>query len=241
MAELPRTQLVAKHDVAEGTMAFEFAKPDGFTFTAGQFADYTLIDPPQTDAEGDIRGFSLANPPYADTLMAATRMRDTAFKRVLRDLPIGTEVLLDAPYGSFTLHRNTARRAVFLTGGIGITPVRSILLQAAHDDTGHDITVFYANNRTQDAAFLDELLALGRDHTRIDVVAAISKPEESDEEWTGETGYVTADMLHRHLDAIAGPIYYLCGPPGMVKAMRGILDEAGVDPDDIRTEEFDGY
>jgi ferredoxin-NADP reductase len=89
-----------------------------------------LINPSETDAEGNTRGFSLASAPYEDDLMLATRMRDTAFKRVLKTMALGAELTLDAPYGSFTLHNNAAIPAVFVTGGIGVTPVRSIVLQA---------------------------------------------------------------------------------------------------------------
>src|SRR6185312_13489548 len=118
-------KLIEKKEVAEGTMAFIFEKPDGFTYKAGQFGDFTLINPKETDAEGNTRGFSLTNPSYAKELMLATRMRNTAFKRVLKDLSLGAELKFDAPYGSFTLHNNKEIPAVFLTGGIGITPVRS--------------------------------------------------------------------------------------------------------------------
>src|ERR1043165_6981423 len=98
-----KTTLQKKEEVADGTMAFHFEKPGGFVFKAGQFGDFTLINPVETDAEGNTRGFSLASAPYEDTLMFATRMRDTAFKRVLSTMEIGKEVSVDAPYGSFTL------------------------------------------------------------------------------------------------------------------------------------------
>jgi len=81
--------------------------------------------------------------------MSATRMRDTAFKRVLKTMPLGTELTLDAPYGSFTLHNNAAIPAVFVTGGIGVTPVRSIVLQAIHDQVARRIIVIANGRRTQ--------------------------------------------------------------------------------------------
>jgi ferredoxin-NADP reductase len=121
-----KTRLKSRQEIAAGTMAFHFEKPEGFAYKAGQFADYTLITPPETDAEGNTRGFSLASAPYEDDLMLATRMRDTAFKRVLKNMEHGTELTLDAPYGSFTLHNNTQIPAVFLTGGIGVTPVTTM-------------------------------------------------------------------------------------------------------------------
>ena len=76
-------KLESRQDIADGTMAFYFEKPQGFTHKAGQYADLTLIDPSETDAEGNIRTFTLANAPYEDRLMFATRMRDTDRKSVV--------------------------------------------------------------------------------------------------------------------------------------------------------------
>ena len=96
----------AREEVAEGTMAFHFEKPTGFKFKAGQFADVTLIDPPETDAEGNTRTFSIASPPFENELVFTTRMRDTAFKRSLKKVPLATEVKIGSAAGSFTLHKN---------------------------------------------------------------------------------------------------------------------------------------
>lgn len=76
-----KIKLKSKKEVASGTMEFRFDKPEGFTYKAGQFADYTLINPEETDAEGNVRGFSLSSAPYEDDVMFTTRMRDTAFKK----------------------------------------------------------------------------------------------------------------------------------------------------------------
>ena len=83
-------KLTSKREIAEGTMAFHFEKPSGLEFRAGQFCDLTLLEPSETDAEGNIRGFSLVNAPFEDEIIVATRMRDTAFKRVLKEMPVGT-------------------------------------------------------------------------------------------------------------------------------------------------------
>ncbi|MCH6472481.1 ferredoxin--NADP reductase [Sinomonas terrae] len=238
---LPTTRLIEKEQIAEGTMAFRFAKPEGFTYQAGQFADYTLIDPPETDGEGNTRGFTLASAPYEPFLMCATRMRDTAFKRVLKDMPVGTELTLDAPYGSFTLHHNIARPAVFLTGGIGITPVRSIALQSVRDKSGHRIFAFHSNRRPEDAPFLDEMVRLGESEDSIVFVPTMTKPEDSERAWEGETGHIDKEMISKHIKDLTAPIYYLCGPRSMVAAMRSLLKDMGADEDDIRTEEFAGY
>jgi ferredoxin-NADP reductase len=81
-------RLAERHEVAEHTMAFQFEKPAGWTFKAGQFVDMTLLNPPETDAEGNTRGFSISSAPHEPTIMVTTRLRDTAFKHVLKTMPI---------------------------------------------------------------------------------------------------------------------------------------------------------
>ncbi len=236
-----KTVLKNKKEIADGTMAFYFEKPAGFVFKAGQFGDFTLINPGETDAEGNTRGFSLASAPYEADLMIATRLRDTAFKRVLRAMEIGTEVSLDAPYGSFTLHNNAKIPAVFLTGGIGVTPVRSIVLQAAHDNLPHRILLFDSNRKPEDSAFLKELMEAQVNNLNYRFIGTMTEMEKSGMKWNGETGYITKAMLEEHIGDLTSPIYYLAGPASMVTAMRKTLNEAGVDDDNIRTEEFSGY
>ena len=234
-------RLTKREEIAEGTMAFHFAKPADFQFRPGQSIDMTLLDPPETDGEGNIRTFSLVGAPFEGDLMIATRMRDTAFKRVLRKASLGLEVKIDGPSGSFVLHRNPEKAGVFLAGGIGITPFLSIVRQAAHDHAPHQLYLFYANRRPEDAAFLDVLTETAKQNPNFHLVATMSKMEESRREWKGETGNIDKNMLTRHLPTLQGPIYYLAGPPAMVAAMRSMLTEAAVDEDDIRSEEFSGY
>lgn len=233
--------LESKQEIAVGTMAFHFKKPKGFVHKAGQFGDFTLINPAQTDAEGNIRAFSLASAPYEDGLMFATRMRDTAFKRVLTTMEAGTELTLDAPHGSFTLHNNASIPAVFLAGGIGITPARSIILQAAHDKLPHKIFLFDSNKRPEDTAFLDDLVAAQKENPNYTFVGTMTQMEDSKHAWQGETGFITQAMLQKYISDLTLPIYYVAGPRAMVDAMRTLLSKAGVNDDNIRTEEFSGY
>jgi ferredoxin-NADP reductase len=200
-----------------------------------------MINPVETYAEGNIRGISQASAPYEDSLMFATRMRDTAFKRVLKTMEPRMELTLDAPYGSFTLHNDANRPAVFLTGGIGVTPVRSIVLQAAHDKLPHKILLFDSNRRPEDAAFLDELMEAQKENPNYTFIGTMTQMEKSSRAWHGETGYITKSMLLKHIGDLTLPIYYIVGPGTMVHAMRDILNDAGVNDDNIRTEEFTGY
>ena len=235
------SKLIDRKEVAERTIAFRFEKPSGWTFKAGQFIDMTLPDPSETDSEGNTRGFSIASGPHEETLMVATRMRDTAFKRVLKTMPIGTAVKIEGPFGDLTLHNNASRAAVFLAGGIGITPFRSMLVRAAKEKLPHRIFLFYSNRRPEDAPFLEELQALERENPNYKLIASMTETEKSQRPWNGETGLINQEMLARYLKSAGMPIYYIAGPPAMVKGLHEMLNKAGVNDDDIRAEEFAGY
>jgi ferredoxin-NADP reductase len=226
-----KTTLKNKELVAEGTMAFHFAKPDGFVHTAGQSIDLTLINPPETDDEGNMRAYSLASAPEEPDLMIATRLRDTAFKRVLQKLESGAEVNIEGPFGDFILHENVARPAVFIAGGIGITPFRSMAVDAASRSLPHKIFLFSSNRRPEDAPFIDELAVLAEKNKNFTFIPR----------YTNQEGYLTADAIHAIVAPTTNPIYYLAGPQAMVLALRDMLKAGGVSGDDIRYEEFTGY
>jgi ferredoxin-NADP reductase len=235
------SKLVDRHEVAEGTAAFLLEKPSNWTFKAGQYLDMTLLNPAETDAEGNTRTFSIASAPHEETLMVATRMRDTAFKRVLKSMPLGSAVKIEGPSGSLTLHNDVKRTAVFLAGGIGITPFRSIVLRAAKEKLPHRIFLFYSNRRPEDAPFLAELQALEKENPNYKLVASMTEMAKSNQPWQGEAGLIDKEMLARYLKEAVSPIYYLAGPPEMVKGLHTTINAAGVDDDDIRAEEFSGY
>lgn len=241
VATSTNSRLQRSEPVAEGTMAFHFAKPAGFDFRPGQTIDLMLLDPPETDAEGNIRTFSIASAPFDHHLMVTTRMRDSAFKRVLGKASPGLEVKVEGPGGSFVLHRKTEKPGVFLAGGIGITPFLSMIRHAAHEKTAHQLYLFYSNRRPEDAAFLELLTQTAKQHPNVHLIATMTEMEKSHRAWSGETGEIQKEMLTRHLPSLVGPIFYVAGPPGMVTGMRKMLDEAQVDEDDIRSEEFSGY
>jgi ferredoxin-NADP reductase len=227
-------------EVAESTMAFWFEKPEGFTFKPGQFIELSLIDPPETDEQGNARAFSIASAPHENDLMIATRIREVAFKIVLEMLQPGSEVKLEGPFGDLVLHNRASHPAVILAGGIGITPFRSMVMHAAQEKLPHRIFLFYSNRRPEDTPFLDELHSLEQKNSNYKLIATMTQPAKSTKPWDGETGYIDQQMLSRYVKDDS-PIYYIAGPPAMVHGLRSMLNGAGIDDDDIRAEEFAGY
>jgi ferredoxin-NADP reductase len=237
-----QTTLLGRTEVAEGTMAFQFEKPNNFVFKAGQYIDLTLSDSREQfgPSNGLTHTFSIANSPSDDELVVTTRMRNSVFKQAISTLPIGSPARIEGPMGSFSLHKNTARQAVFLAGGIGIAPFLSMLTYAMEEKLQHRIVLFYANRYLEDAAFIDALWKLERDNPRFRFVPTLTRATNNNG-WKGKTGHIGLQMLFAHVGILRGPIYYIAGPPTMVAATRRTLSEVGVDEDDIRTEDFAGY
>jgi len=235
------SKLRGREQVAHGTVAFHFDKPSDFSFEPGQAIDVVLLEPPGTDAQSTRHTFSIVSAPFENELVVATRMRDTAFKRALGALPVGASIAIEGPFGSLTLHNERTRAAVFIAGGIGITPIMSILRQAARDRLQQRLVLLYSNRRPEDAAFLAELQELERHNPRYRLIATMTLMSSSSMPWTGAMGQIDEAFVRRAASDLLKPVYYVVGPPGMVEALRRTLSNAGVNDDDIRSEDFYGY
>lgn len=233
-----RSKLLDKQEIAEGTMQFTLEKPAELSYRAGQFFDIVLLDDSIQDVHAKKHGFSFVSAPYEATIAAATRMRaGSAFKNNIRKVFDGAAVDIIAPFGDFTLHKTASKPAVFVIGGIGITPVYSMIKQATRDKSAHKLTLLYANRTRAQAAYTKELEALAKSNPNFNFI-----PVYTQEKVDGaEHGIVDEAMLKRHVPDMDSPRFYLSGPEGMVKAMRTLLVETGANEDNIRTEEFEGY
>ncbi|GLU31453.1 FAD-dependent oxidoreductase [Trinickia caryophylli] len=232
------TKVVVRDIVATDTMTFEFARPDGFDFKAGQAIDLILPESGQPDAR---HTFSIVSAPFEDKVAIATRMRDTPFKRALRMLMAGSPARIEGPFGSLTLHKETRHAAVLIAGGIGITPFLSMIRQAAHDQSPQYLLLVYSNRRPEDAPFLSELTQLERVNSNFRLVATMTQPGKSHIHWNGANGPIDEALLRQVAGNLADPVYYLAGPPKMVEAIRETLTDIGVADAAIRSEEFYGY
>ena len=235
--DLTEITLVDSEEIAESTRSFRFTKPPGFAFVPGQFVNLTLIDPRETDEAGTLRSFSIASAPHERELTIATRMGPSAFKRMLGALPVGGRVEMEGPFGDFVL-ADDGSPAVLIADGIGITPFRSMLRDAAHRGSARGMTLFYGNRTPPSAAFLSEIEFIGRRLPALRTVLCMSEPPAP---WPGETGSVTASLLARHVRDIALPTWYVAGPPATTAALGDALANLGVADSAVRFESFAGY
>lgn len=235
-----RARIAEKREVAKGTLLVLFdLLEQKVDFLPGQYFWVTLLDPPYDDEKGARRHISVVTSPNdRGVLGLCTRLRDSAFKRSLSELPVGTEVDVEEPKGSFVLPPETDRRYVFIAGGIGITVFRSMLRYIAEEDLPHRVTLLYSNRDRESAAFLEELLELERGSSRLRVVLTMT----DDAAWHGETRRIDAGFLRDELGAdMALSSYLVAGPPQMVEGIVETLGAAGVPEEQIRMDRFSGY
>jgi ferredoxin-NADP reductase len=234
-----RARIKEKREVAKGTLLVVFdllgAEVD---FRAGQYFWVTLLDPPYDDEKGPRRHISVATSPNERGVLGlCTRLRGSAFKRSLAELPVGTEVDVEEPKGTFVLPDATERPYVFVAGGIGITVFRSMLRSIAEQHLEHRVVLVYSNRDRASAAFLDELSELEQ---RMNLRVVLTMTD--DPAWDGESRRVGADLLRDQLGAALDTFDYLvAGPPAMVDGVTQALGAAGVSEESIHADRFSGY
>jgi ferredoxin-NADP reductase len=235
-----QARIKEKREVAQGTLMVVFdLLGEEVEFTAGQYFWVTLLDPPYVDEKGPKRHITVVTSPNERGVLGlATRVRDSAFKRSLAELPVGAEAEVEQPKGSFLLPEDTEQPYVFVAGGIGITVFRCMLRYIAEENLAHRVTLVYSNRDLATTAFLDELLDLERAIPGLQLVLTMTH----DSNWDGETRRIDAAMLRDHLgDDLGSYTYLVAGPPKMVEAMEELLSAQGVPEDRVRPERFSGY
>ena len=235
-----RARVFEKREVAKGTLLVLFdLLGEEVDFTPGQYFFVTLLDPPYDDERGARRHFSVVTSPNErGRLGFCTRLRDSAFKRLLVELPIGAEAEVEEPKGSFVLPEDTNQRYVFLAGGIGITVFRSMLRYIAEEDLPHRVTLIYSNRDRESTPFLDELSELEQTRAAFRLVLTMTE----DPSWNGERRRIGPELLRDHLaDDLSSYAYLVAGPPAMVNAVVETLHAARVPEERIAADRFSGY
>jgi glycine betaine catabolism B len=234
-------ELISKVKLQEtDIMTFRLSRV-GMDFAAGQYAFFKL-DGVSGDPKGPTRHFSIASSPTEQDLLISTRIRDTPYKQQLASLEVGTEIPAWGPQGEFVLHDDHSKPAVLLSGGIGVTPFRSMVKYATDKHLALKIVMFDSNRNESNILYKDEFDRWAKDNKNLKVVQTLT--DENVGSWNRERGRINKQMITKYLgnDEIGRAIFYICGPPGMLNAMQKLLSEELRVPDDrIMIEEFTGY
>lgn len=233
-------RLVSVRPETPTVRSFSFEFPNGpFAFRPGQYIVVRL--PGVSDPRGDSRTFSISSAPSdRGGVTVTTRRGPSPFKQHLFGLSEGATAELWGPFGTFT--PDPERAAVLVGGGIGITPFRSVVREAAARRSVVPIVLLYSSRSVDEIVYRRELEDLARRWAPFRLVLSVSRPSAGVGSWSGRTGRIDAAMVREATRDLARPRYYLCGPPRMVEDLGAVLTrDAGVPSEDLRTELFQGY
>lgn len=239
-----KLKLLGKKDEAEGTKSFTFEPEKELKYIAGQYYYFTLPRLNYPDPRGATRHFTLSSSPTEGrNIMITTRVRqESGFKKTLDELKPGDIIEGEGPNGTFILNESNKSPQVFLTGGIGITPFRSIAKYDIDKNLGIPIYLLYSNSIPEQIAFKEEIEGWAKEYPNlIKVQMLISKPEEAKTPWTGLTGRIDANLISKFTGGLEKPTFWISGPPPMVDAMELALSSLGIKGDRIVSEKFTGY
>jgi predicted ferric reductase len=239
LIRLRRPWRVVRVDADRGgtsTLVIEPVGHQGFRFDPGQFGWIAVGRSPFAITQHPFSFSSAADPPPGGPV-AMTIKATGDFTKTVPDVTPGTRVYLDGPHGVFSMDRRQAPGYVFIAGGVGVTPLYSMLLTMREREDVRPVTLFYASATWDDVVFRDELAELSESMPNLRVVHVLERPPEG---WTGESGYITPDLLRRHLPSQYRRYEYLiCGSSVMMDAMEKALTEVGVPFRQVSTERFD--
>jgi ferredoxin-NADP reductase len=211
-------------------------KGSDFSFEPGQYARITLLEPIYEDKEGNSRLFSVASSPKKDYVMFTTRALDSAFNKNILEMPIGAKAEISDFGGNTVLHKDATVPAVFLIGGIGITPVRCMVEYIVTENLPYTAYLFYSNPTASSMAFFDEFIGWEKECEGFKFIPTID--DRNDSTWKYNFGYINKEMLLKNITDVLKPIYYIVGPTAMVESMEKLLLELNVNLNNIKLEKF---
>jgi len=216
----------------ENILSIRFAKPNGFDYLAGQYMFITLE---VGDAELT-KHLTISSSPTENFLEITKRLTGHPFANALLSLEPGDIIRIRGPYGKFVL--GDYKKIGMLSGGIGITPLRSMIKYSTDKALSTRIILIYSNKNENDIAFNDEFQAIQRYNPNLKVINTITEPNRY---WNGSEGRINSEMIRKYLPDYKDRVFYISGPEKMVNAMQILLNDLEIPESQIRKEYFSGF
>lgn len=231
-----KLKLVRKEEILKDTYALYFDKSDsGIRFLAGQFVTVSIPDLNTSDGRGNERHFSIANAPHEDSIEIIIRKSGSEFSNALLNLPAGSQLVFDEPRGEIHYKKiaDSPFIPVFIAGGTGITPVRSILQDLDSKDIERQIILYYANRSVESAVFLNEFENLSGEKKNFTFIPIL---EEASDNIKTEKGFFSKEIFKKHVKEIEKHVFFVTGPPMMLSEAIKVLVNSGVPDEKIFIE-----
>lgn len=225
--------------VAHNTIVYNFGKQDKFSFVPGQYLEWTLPHD-GADSRGNRRYFSLSSTPNEE-LQVAVRFHEnpSSYKKKMIGLQPGEEIIATALAGDFVLPKDLSKPIVFMAGGIGVAPFRSMIQYIVENNLKADIVLMYSNRTADEIAFAQEFQNAAAHGVR--TIYTLTDSSKLPPNWTGGVGHFTPIMIQHYIPDFAKRTFYASGPQPMVQGVEKTLRELGVHKNKIITDYFPGY
>ena len=240
-----KIQLLAKNQENPNIISFLFQPETKLDFKQGQFIRYHISNP-ASDDRGENRFFSIASAPFEKHLQLTTKFTPedgSTFKKDLLQLNIDDSIDAFGPSGSFTIE-DPHKNYIFIAGGIGITPFRSILMDLDQNHQLLNITLIYTN-RTSELLFRRDLENLAKKHSEFKIYYLISEEEIAEQSIESNVkiipGKINERVIRTLVPSLLTPVYYISGPEPMVMAFEDLLKQMGIPKEYIKRDYFPGY
>ena len=232
-------RLVGKDRLSDDISSLLFEPQKKFDFIPGQFFEWTLAhDHP--DSRGIRRWFTISSSPTEQHIWLTTRFTDrgSTFKRKLKELAEGDEIIVSGLEGDFVLPKHLSRPMAFIAGGIGITPFRSMIKYLLDKDLKADIILLYSNRTVRDVVF-KEIFEEARNRFGLKTLYTLT--DETPPGWQGRSGFIDQEFIKAEAPDYQKRLFYISGPEPMVESFEKMLRLMGVREENIKRDYFPGY
>jgi len=228
-------------EIATDSCDFVFSADRKFRFKPGQYMEWTLAHE-SPDNRGIRRFFTLASSPTEAEIRLGVKFYDqsSSFKVAMMAMDTGDAIVASQLAGDFFLPRNKRQKLVFIAGGIGVTPFRSMVKWLIDTGDQRDVTLFYFNRAEPDIAYR-EVFDQARASLGLKVIYALNDRKAVPPGWPGLVGRLSPAILAREVPDYQERLFYISGPRAMVLSYEAVLQELGVARKRIKVDYFPGF
>jgi ferredoxin-NADP reductase len=233
--------VMEKMHLSEDLIDFVFSHDKKFSFVPGQYLEWTLPHK-NADSRGNRRYFTIASSPTEKHLRLGVKFYEqgSTYKRHMANMDTATPIIASQLAGDFTLPKNPEKKCVFIAGGIGITPFRSMIKYAIDTNQKRPIVLFYANKIATEIAYKDVFDAAEK-KLGIRTIYTLTDKNAVPANWQGNIGRIDAGMIQKEVPDYKERTFYLSGPPAMIEGFEKVLKETGIKKKQIKKDYFPGF